>query len=280
MLVGVAHLAHLVGQGLLQLQILEFPPAVDSHLVPLLFLPALGTPIEYYEPLLTAWSAHGRRVFGMQMRGQPHWSPQQLRRNDFGYREIISKDLPAAFDATLWSTPPVLVGHSLGGQLALLATAARTISPPAVVTLAAGTSSIRTGSPAQRTRRSAEIALVRAASRALGYWPGDRLGFGGRQPRTLMRDWSREARTGRYELSSDTTNYTTALKAITQPVLVVDITGDQLVPTPAVDHLADQLPPHHTRRTLTAGAADHFRWARRDPARVIEPVDIWLRSEC
>lgn len=145
MLVCVTHVAHSVGRGLTQLQILEFPPDADGPLVPLLFLPALGTPIGYYEPLLTAWAAHGRHIFGMQMRGQPHWTPQQLRRNDFGYREVVSDDLPLVFNAGLWSTPPVLVGHSLGGQLALLAVAARTISPPAVVTLAAGISSIRTG---------------------------------------------------------------------------------------------------------------------------------------
>ncbi|GLY98555.1 hypothetical protein [Actinoplanes sp. NBRC 103695] len=35
------------------------------------FLPALGVPLSYYTLLLDAWAAEGRRVVGVEHRGQP-----------------------------------------------------------------------------------------------------------------------------------------------------------------------------------------------------------------
>jgi predicted alpha/beta hydrolase len=121
------------------------------------------------------------------------------------------------------------------------------------------------------------IRSVRTVIGVLGYWPGHRMGFGGRQPKGLMTDWAYEGRHGRYRLAGDPTDYEAALATMDAPTLLIDLEGDPLVPPRAVAHLADRLPGHVERRTLTGDQAhDHFLWARRSPDLVVDEVEDWL----
>lgn len=102
------------------------------------FLPALGVPLAYYAYLISAWTSAGHQVIGVENRGQP-LSPFAGR---FGYSDMVRRDLPAVFGIPQVPAAArvVLVGHSIGGALALLATAAGLVAPHAVVTVATGTS--------------------------------------------------------------------------------------------------------------------------------------------
>jgi predicted alpha/beta hydrolase len=244
------------------------------------FLPALGVPVAYYRPLFRAWAQAGRHVVGVELRGMPQSPVADLRRASFGYAHLVREDLPAIFTApaVAGAAKVVLVGHSLGGQLALLSGAAGTVRPDAVVTLGTGTSSpfARRGRLA-RVQRAAGVRFVGAVTCSLGYWPGHRLGFAGRQPRTLMSDWGYEARYGRYRLRGDRTDYEAALGALAVPALLVDIAGDRMIPRAAVDHLAARLPAGVDRATVDA-VPDHFLWARRSPEKVIAEVETWLTA--
>ena len=256
----------------------EFGTAGDAASV--VFLPALGVPLAYYRKLLAAWSARDRHVVGVELRGMPQSPVADLRRDGFGYAHLVREDLPAVFAGTAVAAASrvVLAGHSLGGQLALLSGAAGTVRPDAVITIGTGTSShaahtTRLG----RARRAAGIRFVGAVTCSLGYWPGHRLGFAGRQPRTLMADWGYEARHGRYRLRGDRTDYEAALADMSLPALLIDIAGDRMIPAAAVDHLARRLPGHVDRAQLEA-TPDHFRWARRAPDKVIDGIEPWLAA--
>lgn len=252
-----------------------------------MFLPAFSVPLTYYGKLFEAWAARGRHVVGVELRGMPQSPVGHPRRVGFGYADLVRADLPAVFAGTALSDAGrvIVMGHSLGGQLALLASAAGTIRPDAVVTIGSGTSSPASQrTRIRRWRRVFGVRFVGAVLTVCGYWPGNRLGFAGDQPKQMMRDWAHEARHGRYRLGGDPTDYESALASLDLPALLIDLDGDRMTPVEAVDQLAAKLPSHAVRTTVVGepgrrGGSDHFLWARRTPKVVIDAVEDWLAPQ-
>jgi predicted alpha/beta hydrolase len=247
-----------------------------------LFLPALGVPLHYYRPLLGEWAQRGYRVFGLELRGMPQSSTTDVRTHDFGYNHALTLDIPAALEAGGIEGPFLLAGHSLGGQLALLYAASHPAEVRAVVTIASGSShhgAFR--SPAARAKRRGQMATVRAIIGVLGWFPGHLVGFGGRQPRTMIADWSHEGRVGRFVLAGSAVDHERDLAELDLPVLMLTLDGDTIVPRESSDHLGARLASArvetvHVDRSATGTAFDHFRWARRTPGAVVDPVTCWL----
>lgn len=245
------------------------------------FLPALGVPLRYYDTLLARWSSRGRTVVGVELRGQPLSPVRDLRRGDFGYSTMIRQDLPAvlALPEVREAHGTVLVGHSMGGVLALLATAAGAVTVSSVVTVATGASWCAVQStPGGRARRHASAAFVAGTAAALGVWPGHRLGFAGRQPRTVMRDWAHEARHGRFVLHGDSTDYEGALSRHSTPTLMIGVRDDAWAPTRALVALGRRAPAGSVSYRTVQGtrALGHFSWARRAPDLLIDTTERWL----
>ena len=250
-----------------------------------LFLPALGVPLHYYRPLLTRWAALGYRLYGLELRGMPQSSTADVRANDFGYNHALSLDIPAAVAAAGLDTPFLIAGHSLGGQLALLYAAGHPQQVRAVATLASG--SVHHGAFASvrgRAKRRGQVALIRAITGTVGWFPGHLVGFAGRQPRTMMADWGHEGRTGRFVLAGSTADHEAQLAALDRPVLMLTFDGDPIVPRVSSDHLGARLATArvtsvHVPRSENGGAPfDHFRWARRAPDTVLGPLAAWLAA--
>src|SRR5687767_6289705 len=87
------------------------------------FLPALGLNIEYYRGLGEAWARKGYRVAALEMRGMKQSSVRDVRRQNFGYNEVLNVDLATLISMVSREAadqPLYLAGHSLGGQFALL----------------------------------------------------------------------------------------------------------------------------------------------------------------
>ncbi|WP_033337441.1 alpha/beta fold hydrolase [Catenuloplanes japonicus] len=243
----------------------------------LVFLPALGVPLSYYSRLLDVLAGGDRTVIGVEHRGQP-MSPIRGR---FGYADMVRRDLPAVFalPEVREASHVLLVGHSMGGALALLSTAAGLVAPDALVTIATGTSWCGAEFGAwRRIRRFAAIRTVRGVTRMLGYWPGHRLGFAGRQPSTVMRDWAYEASHGRFRLHRDPFDYEAALATLTTPRLMLGIEGDDLINPRAVALLARRAAGADRAHVAPAGGPrmNHFSWARHAPAEVAGSIDRWL----
>jgi len=250
-----------------------------------LFLPALGVPLHYYRPLLGAWAERGYRVVGLELRGMPQSSTSDVRANDFGYNHALTLDIPAALEAAGIRAPFLLAGHSLGGQLALLYAAAHPANVRAVVTIASGSShhgAFR--SLAGRLRRRGQMVTVRAIIGVFGWFPGHLVGFGGRQPRTMIADWSHEGRLGRFVIAGSAADHEGELAALDAPVLMLTLDGDPIVPRASSDHLGARLVSarvdavHVDRAAADGSAFDHFRWARRTPQVVLDPVTAWLAA--
>lgn len=253
-----------------------------------IFLPALGVNVEYYRGLCDAWAQRGHRIAAIEMRGMKQSSVQDVKRHNFGYNEVLNVDLPALI-ATLANAaaaePVYLAGHSLGGQFALLYASRAAHRIDGVILVAGGSNHFASLASwwAQR-KRWFGFWSIRWLGRLLGFFPGDKLGFGGRQPLNLMLDWSREGLTGRYQVIGDKTDYNAALAGITTPVLLVSLSGDPLVPRSSADALAGKLKQARvTQIELQASdhglkAFSHFKWVRQ-PQPVLDPVQAWMQAQ-
>jgi predicted alpha/beta hydrolase len=253
-----------------------------------LCLPAMGLAARYYRPFAEALAqALAGTVAVADLRGQGESNVSARRGARFGYREIVEEDLPALLDALAGRFPcrPLfVVGHSLGGQLATLAAVHRQDWLAGLVLLAAGTAHYRAWPSADRWRTRLAVSGIRAAAALLPWYPGSVLGFGGDQPRRLMRDWSTNAFSGKYRLAGSRIDYEARLAAVRLPVLALTIRDDPVAPPGAVSELLAKLPHAEQQRLEVDGMTSdrpwrrHFSWARR-PDTVLDPIVRWIRAQ-
>lgn len=257
----------------------------------LLCLPAMGVAAGYYHRLADGLRQAGcGRVEVIELRGQGEHPARARRGADFGYREIVEQDLPAWLDRLDRRSPraPVyLVGHSLGGQLAVLASAALAHRLAGLVLIAAGTAHHRAWPSGQRWRARLVVGAIRFAAAVLPWYPGQWLGFGGEQPRRLMRDWGYNAHTGRYQLDGSErspADLEQALAEVRLPVLSIGVRHDPLAPEGAREELLAKLPAAAIARRVIDGVAgdrpwrQHFSWVR-ESATVVALVANWLAAQ-
>lgn len=256
----------------------ELPP--DSPI--LLVKPAMGIRASFYAPLAAPFNALGFRVATADLRGHGFSSVRPGRRTDFGFREMLELDWPAEIDvlADAWpQAPRVLLGHSLGGKLSLLYAAAHPDTVNAVVTCAACSVYWRT-----YPRGLALLAFTQLAAgvaRLLGHFPGERLGFAGREAPRVMSDWARQSRTGLYRPRGSRIDYESLAARSTVPTLIMTLAGDRYAPPSAADHLAAKLPPEQvTRQHLEEPRipSAHFRWVQASEG-VVPAIHSWLLDQ-
>lgn len=260
--------------------------AADAQAPVLVFWSALGTPARFYARFAAALAAGGVHVVTADWRGIGSSSLRAGRGVDFGYRELVEFDTSLLVDQVRERFPqaPIwLGGHSLGGQLSALTATRRRDEVAGLVLIASGTSFRHCYRGGARIGVDFIAALAEGVTGLVGYFPGRQLGFGGREARTLMKDWARVARSGRYQLHHAADDYEAALATLQQPVLALSFAADTWAPAAAADHLLAKMPQARPTRwrwsTADSGgqALDHFSWARA-PERVAPRVAAWLRQ--
>lgn len=244
-----------------------------------LVLPAMGIPAGYYEPFVDDLARAGVTAAVADYPGQGEATPSIGRGHDHGYDDVAHDWLPRVVQALRreHDGPLVVLGHSLGGHVLLAHLAGGAPLVDAAVLIGAGTPYWRTH---QGVKTLLQTQFMGTLAGARGFWPGDRLGFGGRQPRTLVREWAAFARNGR--LAPGGRPIEGALRDVDLPLLVVDLDGDDLAPPPAVDALVAKLPSAQVERfTFTKGPDDpgkpvtHFSFAR-SPEIIGERIAEWV----
>lgn len=241
----------------------------------LLLLPALGTAAGYYGPVATALAARGLQVLVPEIPGTGASGPRPSRTADYGYGDLVERYLPAL--STLarergGQRPLVLAGHSLGAQVVALAVLHGHVAPAAVLSLAGGLIHHRhwDGTAAYGIRGMG--AFVTVLTYAFGYLPGQLVGFGGPQARTLMREWSQAIRTGHYPgfPQRDTA-------AVQAPALAVHYAGDGYAPRRSAAALAAVLGGELRSLGGDRAGNPHASWARR-PDATVACIDDWLSA--
>ncbi|WP_406327079.1 alpha/beta fold hydrolase [Streptomyces sp. NBC_00203] len=238
-------------------------------------LPAMGAAARFYLPLARALLREGLTVVTVDLRGHGEALPAVTRGTRFGYREMVEEDLPAVLAAVrsaLPGAPVVLVGHSLGGQLALLHAATAPDGIDALALVASGSVWYRGFGGLRAVRNLVASQIFATLATLIGYWPGKRFGFGGNEATGVMRDWARQGRTGVYRVKGSTVDYERALGELALPLLAIGVDNDVLAPAGAREHLLSKVPRTALDRWQYTGEAaggkhiDHFRWVRHNAA--------------
>ncbi len=246
----------------------------------LMWMPAMGVPARAYDRFAKELAQLGVGVAVGDHRGTGSSSVQPRRNTDFGYADMLERDWPpllAAARKRFGSAKLHLGGHSLGGQLAAIYAGRATNEVASLALVAAGSVYWRgwTGSAGLRVLGGTQLAMVIA--QVLGFFPGDRLGFGGRQPREVIIDWARIARTGRFSLREATFDGDAALAQVSTPVHAVNVEGDTFAPLAASQGLTAKMPSAKVVHSSVSAPNQptrldpHFRWMR-EPAPVAAVV--------
>ncbi len=261
--------------------ILRATPA-SPHSVALL-IPAMGVAAGYYAKVAESLAERGIAAAVMELRGQGEHETKPAAGVDFGYRQLLG-DLDAALDTLRHEypgLPTILLGHSIGGHVAMLQVALKPQSVDAVGLIATATPHHAPYQGAARWKVRLGTRMIRTVSSVLGYYPGHRIGFGGLQPKTLMLEWTDMARSGRYTLEGAAIDIEAALKKLSIPTLALVIEGDEVAPPRACEPIADKLPKDQVdwvvlgEPRMSARACHHQRWAR-EPTPVAEEIVAFI----
>ncbi|AKC87577.1 alpha/beta fold hydrolase [Pseudoxanthomonas suwonensis] len=238
----------------------------------LLWLPALGVAARHYLPLAAALAAHGIATHLHEWRGNGSSSLRPSATHDWGYRELLTLDLPASIAALPADGAPLLLGgHSLGGQLACCFAGQH---PDAI----AGLRLVATGTPYWRSFPTPRSWLLPPVYRFLpwlarrrGVLHGRRLGFGGTEARGLIADWARVGLTNRYAAAGLERDLEAGMARVRAPACGVVLAADWLAPHSSLQALLDKLPQAPSRIVRLDAAdlqapADHFGWMKQPAA--------------
>ena len=245
----------------------------------LLFLPALGVPARKYDAFAVALAARGFAVAVPEWRGIGSSTLRASRACDWGYAELLGEDLPATLEALDPALPWCFGGHSLGGQFAAMAAALSPARCAGLVLAATGVPDRRTFRGLKRLGIGAFARVLPPLTRLVGHYPGERLGFAGREAGGLMRDWAATVLGGRYLAYGQDEALDQKLARLRQPALALHFSHDWFVPEASLQGLLDKLGdgPRRCERfddTRLGARADHFRWLRA-PGPVAGAVADW-----
>jgi predicted alpha/beta hydrolase len=245
----------------------------------------MGVVASFYDRLADALAPHQIQAYATEWRGHGTSSMRASAKHNWGYREVLTQDLPAALECVQQAhpgVPTVVLGHSLGGQLGSIFAANYQHKIHALVTVASCSIDHRGWRGAEYVGVSVFTRASDAIARVVRYYPGDKLGFGGREARGVVRDWAHQASTGEYRAQGLAQDLEQTLRAMRRPVLMVSCEGDWYAPICAVERLRAKMPNalverwhYHRCLSVKRSLKEHFAWAK-EPSIVSAQIAQWL----
>ena len=249
-----------------------------------LILPALGAPTRLYKQLYDGIIKADLSVALMNLRGEGQLKKKQLvSEGNFGYVELLN-DINDAVKFLTDKYPKksiITMGHSLGGQLGCLYHCHKDSKVTASVVIAGGSVGYHSWTGAAKFKTFFATQFFGLVSRTLGWFPGKKIGFGGNQPKNIMIDWSRNARTGVYKLINQKIDYEITSKDVRSLFLGIVIENDFFAPYSSTKSLLDKFAASDTEiftvkaNSFKEVSPDHFSWLK-EPLPVINTFVSWL----
>jgi predicted alpha/beta hydrolase len=240
------------------------PPAAASEVITLTTASGLALAVEMREPprprctaiLLHSgmasrriWSAagdgsfsavlaeHGVRSLALDFRGHGESGVSAARGGRWNFDDLARDDLPVLCRAARERWPNdrlILVGHSLGGQVAIAAVATGRADADAIAIIA--TNVWLPGeepNPALRARKWAAVRMMRAATKVAGYFPARALAVGSDdEAAPYMEGWIGNWDRDRWMSDDLAVDYFAAMSELRVPVLALASLGDRFLCTP------------------------------------------------
>ncbi len=239
--------------------------------------PALGVRAPYYRKLCARLAERGFAAVAVDQPGQGDSPTRADRRTDWGYPALIEHYAASvrALHTVFPDVPVFLAGHSIGGQAALMAAGTDVPGLAGVVVVASGCPYWRTWDGAYAQRIRAQTWAAGALARMLGVFPGDKVGFGGREPKSLIVQWAHAAQTGEYRHGRFDGDALLARPG--PPTLAIRVEGDAWAPERSVKHTLERMPNREIifeRWNSAPHGGDHNRWPS-EPDHVAERISVF-----
>jgi len=276
-------------------------PASGGYVIPLKFvlanrphsgicvliLPALGVAARFYLRFANALACRGVSAFLFEQRGHGDSSIKPSRKQDYGFAEWLLEDIPACVD---WIKTKIrfqrisIIGHSLGGHVAVCFAAIRPAEVGSLILIACGTPWVGAHDIAlNRIGIRLVCWSIPLLSRLLGYFPGKWVRFGGFEARTLMGQWRSLAITNEYLIEGVEEDLALKIEEFSGNILSIRFDEDKLAPRRSVSVLLDKLRlasvSHKLFTSRSLGyRSDHFTWAKK-PDQPASLIAEWLAQK-
>ncbi len=272
---------HLHTENEIDIPLMVTKPAQSARAV-LILLPALGIRAKFYTKLASGLADHGISTVVVEQRGNGESPYRPGDGSKFGLRDYLDVDIAPA---TLWvqeefaGIPVYIGGHSLGGHMAALAGVLQPGQYAGIVRLACGFPYHKDFPHPASTFIKVMILTIPLLTRLLGYFPGNRLGFGGREYRGLMMDWRLWAKDGRYE-NAWFPGSEAMMASYPKRVISIGFDHDKLAPDAAISRSMGMFKKALVAQ-LKLGAAEqgdylgHINWGKK-PDGVVLALNDWI----
>lgn len=270
----------MIQQNLLQ-HYIQFPHShpilvdvyqISEHKNSIIMLPALGVPIQKYEKLIQSLIQQGFNVIAADYPGCGRNTPQVSSDFDFGYADLLAYFIPQLVKIAkdLSKKTPVLFEHSLGGHLATLFAQHHTIH---VIGIATGNIGLKYWNMSGKFNILKAATIFNFMILKDGYLAGDKVGFGKKEAKTLMRDWSKVIFTGHYRHIISEENLSQ------QPALFIQFVQDNFAPMRSTLALSRYFKDAQVKQldlTTSLKGNQHSVWLKQ-PEKVVKLVKDFLQ---
>ena len=249
----------------------------------LIIYPAFGVVAAYYQRFATQLSEKGITVVTVDLHGHGLSSVRPSKQNNYGFLEML-EDLKAVSDYLRQATPQskvYILGHSLGGQTASLAVAKYPNKFAGLATIGSPNVYFKGWSGVHYYRRKILVGLLPIFGRIISFLPMVKIGGYYTTPKQI-KEWGYTGKTGKFKVIGDNLDYEKAMKAVTIPVLAIDIEGDLMAPQKAIFNLYQKfkntsaLSTYTLTKVATSSKLSHINWPHRATNLMVQIIHDWV----
>ncbi|NNF34323.1 MAG: alpha/beta fold hydrolase [Saprospiraceae bacterium] len=244
----------------------------ESGLV--IILPAMGVRGSYYKRLARCIVEEKEKdVITLDYRGMGTSTVRADRRNKIGYQAMIN-DLYEIVNSIIDDksyNQIELCGHSLGGQVACMFGARYSDCINHIILIGSSLPYYKDWPGKRRHWLKFAGKFFVPLSQLIGYFPGQKFGFAGREGIQTMKDWCHLVNTGRLEPMGSSFNYNSAIEKYTGKVRAFSFTEDEMTPSETVSQLVNKFKSSASVSHHIIEGFNHFNWSK-SPLHIVKHI--------